>query len=475
MRIEQKDTFRIIMSAVNQLCDLVRPTFGPSSNKVIIGKGFYVSALDDGVQIAKDLELNDDAENYVLKLIREVAVRTNDRAGDGTTGSLIILQALMQEIEKNGKIDGRKITEELKQGLGEAVKQLQKQAKKIKTKEDLEKVARISFDNPDVAKLLAEIVYKIGPEGLINVETSPGFDIESEMADGFSMQGGFISPYMITEREECVLDNPYILVANSEFVNETEVMPIMTKILENGNNSLAVFCKSMEGSALATLVINKVQGKFKSVAIVTMKQSDYEDIALLTGATLFTPEKGKADIQIKDLGRANKIIVKRENTTIIGGKGNKSQIKTRVKELEDKMNEAKDSLTREQTRYRLAHLTDSVAIIKVGANTEQEAKALKFKVEDASNAVKVAYKDGVVKGAGIALMNIKTSSSLLNKALQYPHKQLVENMGEFELSDDIIDPVSVLIAGLESAVSIACLLSTTKGIIVEEKPKNANS
>lgn len=471
MKIIQKETFSTIMNAVNKLCDLVRPTFGPAGNKVIIGKSFHVSALDDGVQIAKDLELEDEGENYVLKLIREVAIRTNDRVGDGTTSSLIILQALMQEIEKGGRIDGRKVTEELKQGLSEAVLQLQKQARKIKSKEDLEKVARISFDNPEIAKLIAGIVYKIGPEGLIDIETSQGFDIESEMADGFSMQGGYISPYMITEREECILDEPLILVANSEFVNETEVMPVMQKILETGKNSLAIFCKSIEGQALATLIINKVQGKFKSVAVVTIKQTDYENISLLTGATLFTPEKGKANIELKDLGRANKIIVKRENTTIIGGKGNKTVIKAKVKELEEKMNGAKDNLTKEQTRYRLAHLTDSVAIIKVGANTEQEAKALRFKIEDASNAVKVAYKDGVVKGAGTALMSIKTSSELLNKALQYPRKQLIENMGEFEMNDNIIDPVNVLIAGLESAVSIACLLSTTKGIIVEEKPK----
>jgi chaperonin GroEL len=469
--VEEKQVFGTIMNTVNKLVDLVKPTFGHQSNKVIIGKGFYVSALDDGVQIAKDLELEDEAENYVLKMIREVAVRTNDRVGDGTTSSLIILQALMKEIEKGGKVDGRKITEELKQGLLEAVSQLKKQARKIKSKEDLEKVARISFDNADIAKLLAEIVHKIGADGLIDVETSQGFDIESEMMGGFKMIGGYVSPYMITEKEEALLEDPYILVANMEFVNENELLPIIQKILDVGRNSLVIFCKGIEGGALNLLVINKLQGKFKSLAVKTVSNNDFEDIALLTGATLFSPEKGKPVMEIKDLGRAKKVISKRDTTVIMGGKSDKKVFDTRVKELKDKIENAKDNTTREQTKYKLARLTNSVAVIKVGADTENEAKALRYKVEDASNAVKVAFKDGVVKGAGIALAQLKTSSPLLNKALRYPNLQLEENTGGIEYNDSIIDPVAVLIAGLESAVSIACLLSSVKGIIVEEKPK----
>lgn len=468
--VDKKEVFNTILSTVNKLVDLVKPTFGPASNKVVIGKGFYVSALDDGVQIAKDLELEDEAENYVLKLIKEVAIRTNDRVGDGTTSSLIILQALMQEIEKEGRIDGRKITGELKQGLVEAVEQLRETAKKIKTKGDLEKVARVSFDNADIAKLLAEIVYKIGPDGLIDVEISQGLDIESEMMGGFKMHGGYVSPYMIIEKEEAVLEDPYILVSNTEFVNEQELMPLLESILKSGKNSLVIFCKGIEGGALNLLVINKIQGKFKSVAVKAV--NDFEDVALITGATIFSPDKGKPDIQIKDLGRAKKVIVKRDSTVIIGGKSNKTVFATRIAELKEKMENAKDNTTKEQTRYKLARLTNSVAVIKVGANTENEAKALRYKIEDASNAVKVAYKDGVVKGAGVALMNIKTSSPILNRALQYPHKQLIENMGEFVISGDVIDPVSVLIAGMESAVSIVCLLCTTKGIIVEEKAKS---
>lgn len=459
------------MTTVNTLCDLVRPTFGPASNKVIIGKSqLYVSALDDGVQIAKDLQLDDETQNTVLKLIREVAVKTNDRVGDGTTSSLIILQALMQEVEKNGKIDGRKIGDELKKGLEEAVSQLRKQSKKIKGKQELEEVARISFDNEEVAKLLAEMVHTIGPDGIIDVEMSAGFGIESELTKGFTVQGGYISPYMVTEREEAVFDNPYILVSDGTFVNGSEIVPIMEKIVQSGGNSLVIFSKGFEGEALATALINKAQGKFKTLAVKTFEH--YEDIALLTGATAQMSEKGSKPLELSDLGRAKKVIAKRDSTVIIGGKGVKAKIEKFAQELRQKAEEATHPLRKNQTLYRLGRLTNNVGVIRVGAPTENEAKALQYKVEDASHAVRVAYRDGVVAGAGEALLKIKTSSPILNEALKAPRKQLEENMGPITMSKSIIDPVSVLIAGLESAVSIATLLVSTKGIIVEERPKN---
>ena len=461
MRIEQKETFNIIMNTVNTLVDLVKLTFGPNGNKVITGKGLNASALDDGVQIAKELELDNEAENYVLKIIREVAVKTNDRVGDGTTGSLIILQAILKEVEKNGKVDGRKLTKELKKGLSEAIEQLKKQTKQIKNKSDLEKVARVSFDDEEVAKLLSEIIYKIGADGLINVESSTGFGIEHEMIEGFEIKRGYLSPYMITDKEEAVLENPYILVSDSVISTNTQILPVLEKILASRTGrGLVILSKSVEGEALSTLILNKLNGKIKSIAV---NIADYDDISILTGANAFMSskgDKGAFNLELSDLGGARRVVSKKDSTVIIGGKGNK-----------DKIQKLKDTV---KDPYRLAQLSGLVAVIKVGANTDSEAKALTFKIEDASNAVKVAYKHGIVKGAGVALMNIKTSSEILNKALQYPHRQLIENigsLGEFE-DTSIIDPVQVLIAGLESAVSIACLLCTVKGIIVEEKTKN---
>lgn len=454
MKIIQGNEFEVIMSAVNKLVELVKPTYGAAGNKIIIGKGLNVSVLDDGVQIAKDLELEDEAENYVLKLIREVAVKTNERVGDGTTSSLILLQAILQEAIKSGKAP-REIVQELEAGLTEARAQINKQSRAIETQEDLKNVARISFDNEEIAKLLAEIIFEIGENGLIDVQASQGASIESEIVQGFQVNAGFVSPYMANDNDKCVIDDAVILTTDKAFYNNAEIVPVMEMVVKSGKSNLVVFCKDFSGEALTTAILNKIKGSFKLLAVKASEQ-DMSDIALLTGSKHVLID---TKVDTTDFGYAKKVVSRLEDTTIIDGAGDEQSIIEVVEEL-------KKDITNDR---RVANLTNSVAVIKVGAKTESEAKALQFKVEDASNAIKVAYKGGVVTGAGMTLSGIKTSSAILNHALQYPHKQLVENMGYFKMTDDIIDPAEVVIAGLESAVSIAKLLLETKGIIYDVK------
>lgn len=458
MKIVPKNkTQDVIMSVVDTLCELVKPTYGPSENKVIIGKGFGASALDDGVQIAKDLELEDEAENYVLKLIREVAVKTNERVGDGTTSSLIILQAILKEAKTSG-LDSGQVVIELKKGMEEAVAQLKAQSRPIKTQEDLEKVALVSFNNPEIAKLLAELIFKVGENGLIDVQSSQGAVIESEIVGGFQIESGLISPHLANENEKCVIEDALILVTDKSFHTATEIVPVMEKVLASGKSNLVIFCKDFTGEALTVSIINKIKGSFRLCA-VRVGDVDASDIALLTGSNLVLLE---SKIELTDFGYAKKVVSKLENTVIVDGGGKKEEVDQAVEELKkDKENER-----------RVARLTNSVAVIKVGAKTGSEAKALLFKVEDASNAVKVAFKGGVVKGGGETLCSLKTSSEILNSALKYPKKQLDENIwGKLEITDDIIDPTEVLIAGIECAVSIACLLISVKGIIYDTKTK----
>lgn len=456
MNIIQDKTQETILSAVSKLVTLVAPTFGPAGNKVIIGKGLGVSVLDDGVQIAKDLELEDEAENYVLKLIREVAVKTNERVGDGTTGSLIMLQAILKEA-KDSNLTPRQIVKDLATGLVEAVEQIKSKSKDIKTKEDLEKVARISYDNEEVSKLLAGIIFEIGEDGLIDVQPSQTTTIESEIVKGFKIRQGYVSPYMANEGDKCVIEDAVVLVTDKAFFNNQEIVPVMEAVLKSGKSNLVVFCKDFSGEALSTAIINKLKGSFKCLAI-ELQGSQLDDIALLTGAK-HTLLEGK--IELTDLGSAKRIVSKPEDTVIIDGNGDKEVIALRIAELK------KD----EGNARQIANLTNSVAVIKVGAKTESEAKALLFKVEDASNAVKVAFKGGVVPGAGTTHASLNTSSEILNKALKYPQAQLEENLGMLLMTEKVIDPTEVVIAGIESAVSIASLLLTTTGIINDVKTK----
>lgn len=499
VKIIHKDSFQTIMSAVNKMVDFIAPTYGPAANKAIIDKQIYRMVVDDGVQIARDFELSDEGENAVVKVIREVAIKTNDLVGDGTTSSLIMLRAIMQEVAKLNVRDGRMITEELKRAAEEAKEELLKKAKKISTKAEIEQVARISFDNPKIAAIIAELLFKVGKEGVIEIDQSNTLDTIAEHAEGIEIERGFISPYLINDpvRMMATLERPYILITNYAITNAHDLLPIMEKVIKEGNKrEMVIIADNIESDALATLIQNRLRATFMGVAIQTPSTLDkaqfLEDLAILTGATVFTQEKGNRldAAEIKHLGRAKKVVVRQNKSVIIGAEGKRSIIEAEKNGIRALLEGNLKENDRQKLQLRLARLNNGVAVIKVGAPTETEAKALKYKVEDAVNATKAALAGGIVCGSGIALSQIHTSSPILNRALQYPFKQLKENIGvdDMDLKPNeaynavtreagpfmkvgVIDPVDVLIAGINSAVSIASMLVTTHGILVEEKLK----
>ncbi len=504
-KIIQEGVFKIIQEATDEMINMIRPTYGPASNKVIIDKFTHRLACDDGVQIARDYESSDPAKNSVVKLIRETAIKTNDRAGDGTTGALIMLQAIIQEVSRRNKFDGRKIELELARGLEEVKEKLTVSKKEIKTKEELKKVAMVAFDNEKIAELLADTYYKLGKDGIITIDKSPTMETTVVTTEGTKIDSGYISPYMVTDPShmQTIIEKPYILLTDYRLTEVNDIFPIIDKMAkaEKTSRHLVVIAENIEQNALATLLVNlshvlnpetNKPGSFKLVGIACPpgnKQTTLDDLALLTGAKMFSSSKGdKLEFaEIKDLGRCERFICKREESIFVGPKGKKGDRATAVTSLRTAIENEKDASVKEELKKRLGMFTNTLAVIKVGAPTENEQKTLKYKVEDAVHAVKSAFKNGVVAGSGLALSRIETSSPILNEALKYPHRQLLENMGIDQppiLKDGeaynvvtkksgpfmqvgVMDPVDVLLSGVESAISIASILLTTSGIIVE--------
>lgn len=511
MLIEKDKTFEIIKSAVNKMVDMIRPTFGPANNKVIIDKQMYKMAVDDGVQIARDFELSDPKENAIATLIRETAIRTNDRVGDGTTGALIMLQAIINEVARRSKFEGRKIELELKKGLEEVKEHIKKTSTKIETIEDLRKVALISFDDKKIADMLADAYYKLGKDGVITIDKSSTMETTIEITDGVKINSGYISQYMITnpERMEAVIEKPYFLITDYRMTEAADIISIMNKMSAAGKTTLIVIADNIEQSALATMVVNlpnvinphtRKPGQFMSIGIVAPKVSDrktfLEDIAMLTGARLFSQAKGDKleDVEMTDLGQAKRFICKQDESIIVEPKDQKKMnVQKSIASLKLAIKYEKDINKKEDVQKRLGLLTNTLAVVKVGAPTDNEQKSLKYKVEDVVHSIKSAFRNGVVCGSGLSLFGIKTSSSILNEALKYPARQLRENMGmsvdiEYKKGEalnvvtgkigkfidvGVVDPADVLIAGVESAVSIASLLLTSSGMLVEaQKKKN---
>lgn len=491
--VVRKDSFEKIRSAVDQTVDLIKPTFGPASNKVIIAKVTHGMVVDDGVQIARDLELADPVEHAIMKVVREVAIKTNDRVGDGTTGALIMTQAMINGIAQLPRFEGHKIEKELKAALDEAKQQLAKLARPIKTKEDLEKVARISFDNPEIATMISEAWFKLGVDGVLTVDRSGTMQTDLEMTDGIKLPRGYLSPYMITnpQRMEGVIEKPYILFTDYRLTEANDVINVMNQLAGKNITNLVIVAENVEGAALATLVINKMQGKFNAIAVTIPKDDTVmlEDLAMMTGAKFFSEQKGdKVDqATIENLGRAERFIARRTESVIIGPRGDKKAIVKAIADLNMAANGESDEKAKKQIQKRIARFGNKVGVIKVGAPTDNEVNALKYKVEDAVNATHAAFKSGVVPGGGIGLANLHTESDLMNEALKAPFRQLKLNSGvdshrklnkgeainvvTGEIGDwmkvGVLDPLDVLTAQLESAVSIVSLLVTTSGMIVE--------
>jgi chaperonin GroEL len=497
VNIIQRETSDIIKTTVDKAVDMVKVTYGPSSAKVIISKMTHAMAVDDGVQIMRDLEFNDPNENAVLRIMREVAVRTNDRAGDGTTSSMIMLQAIMKAAYERPTVPAYEIVKELKVAVEEAKKQLEDSATPIDKKEQLQKVARISFDDQAIADLIADTAYKMGKDGLVKIDRSSDMETKVEMVDGIKINRGYVSPYMVTHPQtmEGIIDKPYILLTDYRLLNAGDVTPIMDKLLSKKINSLVIVCDTVESDALATLIVNKQRGIFNAIAVSLPtgdKQVTLEDLATILGATVYSEKKGSRleNMELADLGRAGKFIANSKETLIMKPKGKKEEMEKVITDLTKASEAEEDDKNKKVLKDRISTFSNKVAVIKVGAKTDNEERALMYKVEDAVNAVQMAFKGGVVCGAGLALSRLVTSSEILNEALKAPFKQLKMNMGittHRELKNDeainaingkigkymdigVVDPAQVLIAGLESAVSIASVLLTTKGMIVEVPP-----
>ena len=507
INIGEDRVFDVIKSATDKAVNFVKPTYGPSSKKVIISKFTHGGVYDDGVQVMRDLELPIPEENAILKVIKETAIKTSDRVGDGTTGAMIILQGIIDEVAQKANRNTREIELELAEGLKEFKAKIGKLAKKITTKEELIKVARVSFDDPVVAEMIADLYKKLGKDATITVEKSPTLDTYAETSEGIKIDKGYISPYMVNNlnKMETVYEKPLFLITDYRITENTDIMPIINKLAEAHKSKLVIIAEGVEQDALATLNANQptvfnVQlngpGRFPSVAISLPGDGEdkhiiLEDIATLVGAKVFSNAKGDKleEATIEDLGRAHKFICRRDESIIIEPKGDRITIDSKIKSFEANIKRVKEEFKRKGFEQRLAFFKNSIATIKVGAPTENEQKALQRKVENAVNATKSAYNHGVVAGGGFTLGRTKTSSPILNRALQKPTKQLLANMGNdvFEVDSlgkneafnvvigsigdfmdvGVVDPAEVLIAGVESAVSIATILISSCGIIVE--------
>lgn len=486
----------VIFSALDKLVEAVAPTFGPHGKKVILNDGGVIKAIDDGVKIAKSIELQDENERIVAELVKQAAVKTNERAGDGTTGSLIILQAILHEIRRRGVYNVAQIRDELKKGSMEAVVAIRKLSKKIKTLEQLCKVARTSYNDEEVSKIIAELAHQMGPDGIITVEDHPAMETISEIVDGVEVRKGFISPFMANPigGSSCEMIDPLILLTEFRLTSVNDVVPIIEKVAALGKNQLVIVAENVEGDALGTLVGTKLKGKthFETLAICAPKfgegRSDFmRDLAMVTGATIANNETGlKVDeMTLEHLGTCPKVLSKRDHSVFFLPKKKSNEAKKHIQNLIEQADQSKTEYDRDNLQERIATLRGKVATIKVGANTVAEKKSAREKVEDSVNATKAALKGGVVAGAGVTLASLKTSSPILNKAFQAPIARLKENSGvDFEVKPGqaynlisgeagdpmiigVIDPVDVLIAQVESAVSIAIELISTGGIIVD--------
>lgn len=506
--INTKDPFDVIASAVKKAGAAVRPTYGPASNKVIIDKQTHRMVVDDGVQIMRDLEFEDKQENAVLKVVRETAIKTNDRVGDGTTGAVILVDDVIGQIADMPHRDGHAIERELKQGAKEAVEQLKAMARTVKTRDELIKVARVSYDDAAIAEVIADAWHKVGVDGDVTIEESALPETVSDISDGVQLKGrGYISPFMVTnpQRMEAVLEKPLFLVTDYRLTNSEDVLPLLNVVAQAGRNKVVIISEHIEDAALATLIINLPQvmnphtgkpGVVQSVAVNAPQADNMQvalaDIALLLGARFFSMKKGDKldDIKLDDLGKADRFISNRDKSVIVRPRGDAKVVAKAIVDLKFARDEETDEATKKGIQRRLNMLTNQVAVIKVGAETDNERKAKKYKVEDAVHSVKAAFKSGVVPGGGVALASLETSSPLLNHALKRPQKQLYENSGVAApvlkkgeafnvvsgqkgpyMQVGVMDPVDVLVAAVESATSIASLLATVSGMIVEVPPE----
>ena len=510
---------------MNALADAVKVTLGPRGRNVVLEKKWGAPTItNDGVSIAKEIELDDPWEKIGAELVKEVAKKTDDVAGDGTTTATVLAQALVREGLRNVAAGSNPMA--LKRGIEKAVDaisaELLSMSNPVKTKEQIAATASISAADTTIGDMIAEAMDKVGKEGVITVEESNTFGLELELTEGMRFDKGYISPYFTTDtdRMEAVLEDPYILIANSKITNIKDLLPILEKVMQSGK-TLVILAEDVEGEALATLVVNKIRGTFKSVAVKApgfgdRRKAMLQDIAILTGATVISEEVGlKLDATTMDLlGRARKVVVAKEETTIVEGAGDAEQIKGRVNQIRAEIEKSDSDYDREKLQERLAKLAGGVAVIKAGAATEVELKERKHRIEDAVRNAKAAVEEGIVAGGGVALLQAAkvafeklkltgdeaTGARIVEVAIEAPLKQIAINAGleggviveavrnkpvgtglnaatgEYVdmIKAGIIDPVKVTRSALQNAASIAALFLTTEAVIADKpEPKSA--
>ncbi|HEV8567422.1 MAG TPA: chaperonin GroEL [Actinoplanes sp.] len=507
---------------MNQLADAVRVTLGPKGRNVVLEKKWGAPTItNDGVSIAKEIELEDPYEKIGAELVKEVAKKTDDVAGDGTTTATVLAQALVREGLRNVAAGANPMA--LKRGIESAVaavsEALSQIAKDVETKEQIASTASISAGDPTVGEIIAEAMDKVGKEGVITVEESNTFGLELELTEGMRFDKGFISAYFMTdaERMEAVFDDPYILIANSKISAVKDLLPVLEKVMQGGK-PLVIIAEDVEGEALATLIVNKVRGTFKSVAVKApgfgdRRKAMLDDIAILTGGTVVSEELGlkleAADLSL--LGQARKVVITKDETTIVDGAGNAEQIQGRVNQIRSEIEKSDSDYDREKLQERLAKLAGGVAVIKVGAATEVELKERKHRIEDAVRNAKAAVEEGIVPGGGVALVQAgktafdkldlvgdeATGANIVKVALDAPLRQIAVNAGleggvvvekvrnlepnhgldasngEYVdlMAAGIIDPAKVTRSALQNAASIAALFLTTEAVVADKPEK----
>ncbi len=517
-----EDARRALERGVNVLADAVKVTLGPKGRYVVLDKKFGAPTItNDGVTIAREIEVEDVFENQGAQLVREVATATNDVAGDGTTTATVLAQAIVREGLKNVAAGANPLG--LKRGIESAVDQvveaLKKQSKEISGKEDIARVATVSSRDREIGDVIAEAIDKVGKDGVVNVEEGQTFGLDLEFTEGMQFDKGYLSPYMITdaERMEAVLEDPYILVANQKIGAVKDLLPVLEQVIQAGR-PLLIVSEDVEGEALATIVVNKLRGTFTAVAVKAPGFGDrrkrmLEDIAVLTGAEVITEEMGLKleNTKISQLGKARKVVITKDTTTIIDGAGDPEGIKARIKQLKAEIENTDSDFDREKLQERLAKLAGGVAVVKVGAATETEMKEKKHRVEDALQATRAALEEGIVPGGGVALVNAaasikldavegdeRTGAAIIVRALEEPLRQLADNAGlegsvvidkvrqapkgqglnvetgEYEdlVKAGIIDPTMVTRSALQNAASIGKNILTTEAIVAEPPEKN---
>ncbi|MFH1575845.1 MAG: chaperonin GroEL, partial [Candidatus Nealsonbacteria bacterium] len=450
----KEEARRKIKDGIDKITDAIKVTLGPKGRHVVLDKGFGSPEIcDDGVTIAKEIELSDKVENLGAEIVKEVAEKTNDMAGDGTSTAVVLTQAICAEGLKNVAAGANPLA--LRRGIEKTTKavilELKKMSKQISSKEEVAQVATISAGNTDIGKLIAEVVSEVGKDGVITVEESKTFGFDKEIVKGLQFDRGYISPYMITkpERMEAEFEDPYILITDKKISSVQEILPILEKIAQTGKKELVIIAEDVDGEALATLLVNKLRGIFNALAIKSpgfgdRKKETLDDIAAVTGAKVISEEIGlKLDkVELDVLGTARKVVSTKENTTIVDGKGKKEDIEARINQIKNEIKISTSDFDKEKLQERLAKLSGGVAVIKVGAATEVEQKAIQRKTEDALNATRAAIEEGILPGGGVALLRAvtvladlhlegdeKTGQNILKKALEKPIRQIAENAG----------------------------------------------